>query len=169
MSIKTQNGVFTLTSILKGSVHAGNLCQAVTSLAFSELQTNLLQFLDDFLLHSRNEEALLVIIERFLKICRQRDFKVHAWKMELLRKTVKFCGPILDGDGITFDPRYLDCLHNKTQPGNAAELQQFLCTPNWIRRSLPDSSRQVAPLHYLMKSCYKKRRRVRRAQRLAFH
>lgn len=47
MSIETPLGTFTPTRILQGSTDAGNHFQSVSALAFSELQKNMLQRVDD--------------------------------------------------------------------------------------------------------------------------
>lgn len=59
MSIQTPIGVFTPNRILQGSTDAGNHFQAVTACAFEPLTNNMLQWLDDFLLHARTESQLL--------------------------------------------------------------------------------------------------------------
>lgn len=38
----------------------------------------------------------------------------------------------------------------------AAQLQQFICTTNWMRNSIPNYSQIVAPLRDLLEVCFKK-------------
>lgn len=80
MSIQTPIGVFTPTCILQGSTDAGNHFQSVTSNSFDEIGDNLLQYLDDFLLHAVDETNLLSFIEFFFEICQQKGFKRQVEK-----------------------------------------------------------------------------------------
>jgi len=62
MSIQTPVGVYTSTRILQGSTDAGNHFQATTSNVFRELNEKLIQWLDDFLAHARDEADLLRVL-----------------------------------------------------------------------------------------------------------
>lgn len=156
MSIQTPSGVYTPNRILQGSTDAGNHFQAVTSRIFAELSSNMLQWLDDFLLHASGESELLEKLQRFFELCRQYKLKIHAEKMSLFCKSVKFCGRIIDKEGIQFDPRSLKTITTMLRPGWGAELQQFLCATNWMRSSIPNYSSTVAPLQKLIEQLYQK-------------
>jgi hypothetical protein len=69
LSIQTPCGVYSPTRLLQGSTDAGNHFQAVTSDAFAPLEDNLLQYMDDFLLHASYETGLLDALRKFLEIC----------------------------------------------------------------------------------------------------
>ena len=153
MSIQTPIGVFTPTRVLQGSTDAGNHFQSVTSHVFSSIP-NLLQWLDDFLLHAQSEDELLGFIESFFGLCMQFGFKLHAAKCKFFLREAKFCGRLIDSAGIRFHPRDMDALQNMRRPEFAADLQQFLCATNWMRSSIPEYSKLIAPSHALLESCY---------------
>eukprot|EP00644_Phytophthora_capsici_P008872 jgi/Phyca11/102293/e_gw1.6.1076.1 len=67
-------------------------------------------------------------------------------KGELYAQAVKWCGKIVDGAGVKHDPARVDALHALPLPSNAGELQHFLCAANWLRESIVDYGRAVAPL-----------------------
>lgn len=164
MSIQTPLGVYSPTRILQGSTDAGNHFQSVTSQIFSELSSNILQWLDDFLLHAQTEQQLMSITSKFFELCRASNLKIHAQKIEMFKKEAHFCGRIVDGDGFKFDPRRMQALTDMKHPEFAGDLQQFLCATNWIRSSIPMYSEVIAPLHNLMELCYKKAgRRTRKS------
>jgi len=49
---------------------------------------------------------------------------------------------------------------------NGGDLQQFICATNWMRSSIPEYTKVVAPLHNLMESCYAiAKKRTKRAVR----
>lgn len=148
-------GVYTPSRILQGSTDAGNHFQSVTSCIFAEIN-KILQWLDDFLLHAKDEQELLKNLERFLYLCDKFGLKINAKKFQLFLKSAEFCGRIIDKDGTRFQPRQLEALLNMRTPEFAADLQQFMCASNWMRSSIPAYSNTVAPLHTLLEACYNK-------------
>lgn len=154
MSIQTPAGVFTPQRILQGSTDAGNHFQSVTSQIFIPISDFLLQWVDDFLLHSRDEDELVVHLEKFFKLCFDFNLKLHPGKVQLYEKSVTFCGRILDDKGVRFDPRNLAALRDMKYPTTGGELQQFMCATNWMRMGIPNYAETVGPLHKLMEECY---------------
>jgi len=166
MSIQTPLGVQTPRRVLQGGTDAGNHFQACTAPLFEELSENLLQWLDDFLLHAKSEKELIEFLKEFFRTCRQFGLKLHAEKSQLFLRKANFCGRIIDGDGTRFDPRRLDTLLSMRKPEHAGDLQQFICATNWMRSSIPEYSTVIAPLHNLMESCYAvAKKRTKRAVR----
>lgn len=51
---------------------------------------------------------------------------------------VKWCGRVIDADGVRFDPEFVQKIMQLRYRGNAAELQQLLSAMNWIRSDIPD-------------------------------
>jgi len=166
MSIQTPLGVQTPRRVLQGGTDAGNHFQSCTAPLFEELSENLLQWLDDFLLHAKSEKELIEFLKEFFRTCRQFGLKLHAEKSQLFLRKANFCGRIIDGDGTRFDPRRLDTLLSMRKPEHAGDLQQFICATNWMRSSIPEYSTVIAPLHNLMESCYAvAKKRTKRAVR----
>jgi len=156
MSIQTPIGVYSPTRLLQGSTDAGNHYQAVTHAIFQEeLSGRLLQWLDDFLLHAKNEGELLNSLEKYFAVCARYGLKIHAEKSEFFTKLARFCGRIISADGVRFDPQRLTVLLNMKTPSHAGELQQLLCATNWMRPSIPSYAKIVAPLHELLESVYR--------------
>lgn len=87
-------------------------------------------------------------------------------KCELCTNEANFCGRVISSKGVGYCPREMDLLLNMRKPEFAPDLQQFLCVINWIRKSIPQYSKTIAPLHSLMKDCYSKaKKRTKRAVR----
>ena len=78
MSIQTPIGVFSPFRVLQGGTDSGNNFQDVTREAFEGGVNQMLQWIDDFLLHAKNERDLLADIRTFLEVCQEYGFKVHA-------------------------------------------------------------------------------------------
>lgn len=95
LSIQTPLGVYSSNRLLQGSTDAGNYFQAVTQEAFHPLSQNLIQWLDDFLVHAVNEKDILQALQPFFAICKEYGFKIHAKKSHLFLKEANFCGRII--------------------------------------------------------------------------
>lgn len=64
----------------------------------------------------------------------------------LYKTEVKWCGKIINGSGVKHDPERIQGLQSLPYPSNAGELQQFLCSTNWMCDSLVDYARLTRPL-----------------------
>jgi len=155
MSIQTPNGVFTPLRILQGSTDAGNHFQSVTSQIFIPISDNLLQWIDDFLMHSSTEENHVVNLGEFFALCAKHGLKLHPGKLILFALSVHFCGRIFDSKGVRFDPRNLKALQDMKYPTTGGELQQFMCATNWMRMGIPNYAATISSLHTLMEEIYK--------------
>ncbi|CEG47414.1 FOG: Transposon-encoded proteins with TYA, reverse transcriptase, integrase domains in various combinations [Plasmopara halstedii] len=71
----------------------------------------------------------------------KHQLKLNAMKSVLLSDEVKWCGRILDGEGVRHDPDHLSALVALPLPRTAADLQRFFCACNWIRDSVVDYAR----------------------------
>jgi hypothetical protein len=80
MSIQTPLGVHTPTRTLQGGTDAGNNFQASTSEVFSALRANVLQWIDNFVIHARSEDQLLTLLGQYFSKCAEVGLKVHAEK-----------------------------------------------------------------------------------------
>ena len=57
---------------------------------------------------------------------------------------------IISEDGVSPDPEKTQILLDMSRPETAADLMQFVCAMNWLRSSLPDYTRVMAPLSNLL-------------------
>jgi len=154
MSIQTPMGVYTPQRILQGSTDAGNHFQSTTSQIFTSMYEWLLQWVDDFLMHSRTEDEHVDNIGKFFTLCAEFGLKLHPGKLILFALEVAFCGRIISKNGVRFDPRNLKALKDMKYPTTGGELQQFMCATNWMRMGIPEYAITVGPLHNLLEECY---------------
>lgn len=90
--------------------------------------------------------------------------KLHPAKCALYTTEVPWCGRIMTSDGVRFDPRRHKALLYMEPPTTGAHLQQFICALQWDKQAIPNFTRLVAPLHYLMERVYDlTEKRTRRA------
>lgn len=84
-SFLTANEVVKPTRTLPGSTNAGMNFQSKVEPCFVEIRSRLKAWLDDFLLHAKDEGELLATIKTFFEVCRTRGLKVS------IRKSNFFC------------------------------------------------------------------------------
>jgi hypothetical protein len=140
--------------VTHGDVNASNYFQAVVAPLFDSVEENMLPFMDDFLTHCEDEDHLVQVIRAIFNVCRQKRLKLSALKTDAYLKEAHFCGRLISEDGVRFDPRRFDALKKMNTPTMAGELCQFLFAANWVRTSVPEYARIVAPLNALKESIY---------------
>jgi hypothetical protein len=91
---------------------------------------------------------------RFFFICRQYNLLLHQGKCMLFALSVRWCGRLIDGVGVLFDPRRLTGLQSMIPPESGADLQKFLCALGWMSTALPCYSALVGPLAELLEAVY---------------
>lgn len=111
-SLITPDGVYTPTRILHGLTNAAAQVQSTVSRISKEIRDNLLQWIDDMLVHCSSVEHLMSILDKFFKICHQHNLRLHAEKCHLFLKEVSWCGRIISEQGIRMDPARLNALTN---------------------------------------------------------
>jgi Reverse transcriptase (RNA-dependent DNA polymerase)/RNase H-like domain found in reverse transcriptase len=153
-SFITPDGIYTPTRVLHGTRNAVSHIQACIQGILEPLSKSLLVWLDGLLVHATGEKALLDLLRKFLEICRDENIKLHPGKCNLFARTVRWCGRLITGSGVKFDPRRVQGLRHMSPPQVGADLQQFICALNWMRTSLPAFTTMIAPLHCLMEKVY---------------
>ena len=151
----THQGTYVPTRVMQGSRNGPVYFQQTVEPCFADIRSRLKAWLDDFLLHARNEEQLLKALLAFLEICRDKGLKVSIKKSTFFALVVKWCGRILDKNGIRFDPRNADGLRNLSTPTTAAELSQFVNCLQWMSQAIPRFSERVQLLRDLVEKAYK--------------
>jgi hypothetical protein len=103
-------------------------------------------FVDDILVFGSNVEELLTRVEQVLKLLQEANLAINQQKSIFIAKEVKFVGRLISRNGIRFDPKDLQAVHDLPPPENAKELQHFLAAANFFRMALPDFARIASPL-----------------------
>ncbi|KAG2908584.1 hypothetical protein PC116_g13081 [Phytophthora cactorum] len=103
-------------------------------------------WIDALLVFAETAEELVNVIEAVLQKLDEFGFILNPKKCSLSLTEVKWCGRIINKDGIGHDPSRIQALREMPPLTTAAELQQFLCATNWMRAGLVDYSRVAWPL-----------------------
>jgi Reverse transcriptase (RNA-dependent DNA polymerase) len=153
-SFITPDGVFTPTRVLHGTTNAVPHMQACMQGILGDLSDSILAWLDDLLMHAIDENALRKLLCLFFKLCRDYNLKLHPGKCVLFSKNVRWCGRLISSDGVRFDPRRVQALHDMALPVTGGDLQQFVCALNWMRTSIPSFATIISPLQELLEEVY---------------
>ncbi|KAE8910855.1 hypothetical protein PF005_g25439 [Phytophthora fragariae] len=100
------------------------------------LYKHLLIWIDDLLLYAEDVDTYLEKLGELFSLMNEFGLKLSAAKSSLFQRSVKWCGKIIDGDGVRHDPQRIAALREMPLPSTAGDLQQFLCACNWMRDSL---------------------------------
>jgi RNase H-like domain found in reverse transcriptase len=146
--------VYAPTRVLRGTLNAVAHFQSEIQQIIAPLSKNRLQYLDDILMHCSNEEELLVSLKSLLGIFQTHGLKLNPKICVLFALTVQWCCRIISKDGVLSDPRRVQGLHDMALPCTGDDLQQFCCSLNWMRTSIPRFAEQIFPLTPLLDVVY---------------
>ncbi|KAG3118146.1 hypothetical protein PI125_g3140 [Phytophthora idaei] len=147
LSYMTDRGVFTPTRVPQGSTDAALHFQSTVEMVLGDLvNKSVIVWIDDLLVVAETAEELVNVIEAVLQKLDEFGFILNPKKCSLFLTEVKWCGRIINKDGIGHDPSRMRALREMPPPTTAAELQQFLCATNWMRAGLVDYSCVARPL-----------------------
>ena len=76
--------------------------------------------------------------------------KINLKKTVLGRAEVKFCGYLINDDGIRPPPEKLYAIKNYPKPTTVKGLKSFLGAVNFYRDAIPNFATIAAPLHKLL-------------------
>jgi transposase InsO family protein len=146
-SIKTPFGVFTPRRIIQGAQEAVKYFQAGMEEALEiEQRDDILLWVDDILSHGSTPRELIESLAHIFRCCRNRRIRLSAKKCDLYLRRVTWCGRTISSDGVGFDPEYIQGVLNLDVPKTVGDLQQYVCSLNWIRSSIPHYNKEVEPL-----------------------
>jgi hypothetical protein len=118
------------------------------------LDSKLLPWLDDILAHSDSESAHFVLLHDYFSPCARHGLKLHEWKCLPFTKIPRWCGRLISGNCVKFDPARLQELLDMPCPISGADLQKFMCALNWMRSSMPMDNALVSPLNLFLETVY---------------
>jgi hypothetical protein len=147
LSYMTHRKVYTPRRVPQGCTDAALFFQSTIQKCLEELlHKHLLVWIDDLLVFAEDVPTYLVKLERLFELLDFFGFKISPKKSSLFEREVRWCGKLINGDGVRHDPERIRALQELPYPQTARELQQFLCATNWMRESLIDYARISRPL-----------------------
>ncbi|TMW59220.1 hypothetical protein Poli38472_007365 [Pythium oligandrum] len=165
LSYMTHRKIYTPRRVPQGCADAALYFQSTIEQCFASLlYKHLLVWIDDLLLYAEDVDTYLEKLTELLGLADTFGFKLSATKSQVYKREVKWCGKRISGDGVSHDPERIQALKEVPYPSNAGELQQFVCSTNWMRDSIIDYARVVRPLQdKLDQALAKSSKRTKRA------
>ena len=145
-SFMTHDAVYTPTRSIQGAWNSSLQFQARMAKLFRDMKDFITCWIDDLLGHASTEEELLDRLEMVFNRAAEVGLKFSAKKSVFFARSLKWCGRIFSGDGVSHDPERIAGLVAIQPPDNAKDLQQFLYSVGWMRTSIPDYTRRIQPL-----------------------
>lgn len=71
--------------------------------------------------------------------------------MLFFKKSLRYLGFVVDGDGLRTDPDKVESMVNYSRPKNTTEIKRFVGMCSWYRRFIADFSFSMSPLNDLLK------------------
>ncbi|POM77451.1 Hypothetical protein PHPALM_5161 [Phytophthora palmivora] len=136
LSYMTDKGVFTPIRVPHGSNDAALHFQSTVGMVLGDLVGKCVITADQ----------LVESIDAILQKLDEHGFILNPKKCSLLLTEVRWCGRIINKDGIGHDPIRIQALREMSPPTTAAELQRFICASSWMSAGLVDYSRVARPL-----------------------
>lgn len=155
MSVQTAIEIFSPYRLLQGGAESGLYFHDRTRETFLGKLDKILQWLNNFLLYANDENELLENLETFFEICSEDRLRINIKKSCFYVTKARFCGRLLSKEGIKYNPRNMQALLDMKPPKKADQLQQFIWAVNWMRNSIPEYSKTIAPLQKLMENAIK--------------
>ncbi|KAM4696090.1 protein NYNRIN-like [Rhinophrynus dorsalis] len=112
---------------------------------------NLLQYVDDLLLATRDKQSHLQLLDELLDILKKAGLKCNPTKAQLLRESVSFLGITLTSDGRTVATDKVKTILRLPLPVSIHTLRSFLGLVNYSRAFIPDFAQKTACLYALLK------------------
>ncbi|GMF21819.1 unnamed protein product [Phytophthora fragariaefolia] len=164
LSYMTDENVFTPRRVPQGCSDSATHFQKTMERCFTSLlYEHLLVWIDDLLLYATDIETYLDKLAELFSLLNQFGLKLSAKKSSQYQTQVKWCGKVINGQGIRHDAERIDSLRLLPYPRSAGEPQQFLCAINWMRDSIIDFARQVEPLQRRSDAALANTKRTKRA------
>jgi len=112
---------------------------------------NVLVYIDDILIHSKNHEEHRRTLTEVLRRLRKHNLKIRLEKCHFATTSVEYLGFRLTPEGIKPGTYKTAVIRNAEPPSTVHQVRQFMGLCNFFRNHIKDYSRKAAPLHNLTK------------------
>lgn len=110
-----------------------------------------LVYLDDILIFSKTFSEHLHRLKIVFEKLKTAGLKLRLEKCRFAQKSVTYLGYIIQGGGISPDPKKISAMKEMKAPSNVEQVKRFLGLTGYYRRFVENYSRIVEPLHMLLR------------------
>ncbi|EEZ97618.1 Retrovirus-related Pol polyprotein from transposon gypsy-like Protein [Tribolium castaneum] len=117
-----------------------------------QFEPNIFVYLDDIIITSKTFEEHILLLEEVHKRLEDANLTINLTKCKFFRKSLKYLGFIVEGNGLRADPDKVKDMINYPNPKTTTEIKRFQGMCSWYRRFIPHFSSLCAPLNNLIKN-----------------
>lgn len=140
-------GLFEFIRMPFGITNAPAELQRLSDTLFGpELDDNIMCFLDDLILISKDFDSHISLLEKVHLILKNAGLTINLKKSEFCKERLKYLGYVVDKDGLHTDPAKLEIIKNFPRPKSVKNIRSFIGMCSYYRRFIPNFSDVVAPL-----------------------
>lgn len=144
--------VYHFTRVPFGLVNSGAaLIQCIDQVLGRSRATEVLTYVDDVVLFSKDQESHLAAIEQFLLVCKNNNIVLNLEKSFFFVTRIMFLGYVLDTKGVHLSQDKLALIDAIPPPRNLKQLRGVLGTTNYYSRFCPNYAMVIHPLLKLLK------------------
>ena len=126
--------------------------QALSNIFAKELRSNLLIYVDDMFMFSKDGPSHIKLLENILAKFRRYKLRLHPSKLHIAMRSVNFLGYEIGQNGYTCDSSRTSVVQNYPTPRNPRDIKRFLGLCNYFRRTIKNYSKRAEPLRRLLSS-----------------
>ncbi|KAK4700362.1 hypothetical protein P7C70_g5887, partial [Phenoliferia sp. Uapishka_3] len=108
-------------------------------------------YIDDILVYSNTLEEHKIHVRQVLNKTRENGLFANAKKCSFHRSETEYLGYIVSPQGVTMNPKKVECIRNWPVPRSVKDVQSFLGFANFYRRFIRGFSAITSPLSRLTK------------------
>lgn len=111
----------------------------------NKLQSNIIDWIGDILIHKPTVLTLLEFIQSFIELCTEHNINRLSKKWTLFATEIPWCERLIASTGLRYDPRPMLVLLDMEAPITGANHQHGVL--HWFEQAIPDFANLIMVLH----------------------
>lgn len=148
-TINTHKGLYRCSRLLYGVASAPAIWQREIENILADIP-GVSVFLDDIRITGPDDDTHLHRLELVLQRLQQFNIKINEEKCEFFQNEIRYCGYVIDKDGIHKEKRKMDAIDKMPRPLNQSELRSFIGMINYYGKFINNLSTLLYPLNRLL-------------------
>ncbi|XP_035830036.1 uncharacterized protein LOC110906998 [Helianthus annuus] len=156
-AFRTPTGLYCYTKMPFGLKNAGATYQRLMNETFSDAIGKYIEvYMDDLVIMSREESAMLVNIQKTFNTLRSVSIKLNPAKCSFGMEEGKFLGFIVTKDGFKVNPEKVQAIERMPSPASIKDMQKLAGRLAALNRFLANHAAKSFPFIKTLRNCMKK-------------